>query len=83
MFYAHFNSTTYCAKVGLKPMITRLWITVGEFVAVQYVILATQYTSIYTVQLHYLTVYLWAATIYSRPCPNVLANSVSQFRGEL
>ena len=42
MFYAHFNSNTYCSKLGLKPMISRLWITVGKFVAVQYVILETK-----------------------------------------
>ena len=48
------NRTTYCAKVKLEPMVSRLWITVGEFVAVQYVILETKNTSFYTVQLHYL-----------------------------
>ena len=48
------KSIIYCAKVKLEPMISRLWITVGVFVAEQYVILETKNTSFYTVKLQYI-----------------------------
>ena len=69
--YAYSNSTTctFCAKVRLEPPISRFWITVGELVAQQYVILETKNTSSYTVQLHYLllTVYIAGDTYGPQP----------------
>ena len=45
---------SYCAKAGLEPMISRLWITIGESVAEQYAILETKDMSLYTVNLQYI-----------------------------